>query len=114
MAGSEERWNPSNGVLCCTACSSHHPGLALGAPPSTRMHVPVMKLAAGDNKKTTATAASASVPKRCKGIVWATLLRMKSVSLLSYVSSPLDAMEPGAMVLTRTPAAAHSVAADSL
>jgi hypothetical protein len=30
------------------------------------------------------------------------------------VSSPLDAIEPGAMVFTRTPAAAHSVAADSL
>jgi hypothetical protein len=43
-------------ALWCTGCSSHHPGLAFGAPPSTRIQVPVMKLAAGDGKKTTAAA----------------------------------------------------------
>lgn len=43
-----------------------------------------------------------------------TSLRMNSRSLASYVSSPLEAIEPGATLFTRTPDAAHSVAADSV
>src|SRR5256885_498297 len=39
---------------------------------------------------------------------------MKSRSFSSYVSRPLEAIDPGATVLTRTPDEAHSVAAHSL
>ena len=42
-------------------------GRAFGTPPSTRMTEPVMKLAAGDSRKTIAAATSASMPKRCSG-----------------------------------------------
>jgi hypothetical protein len=42
IAGSEDRWNPSNSTLFLAGCRSHHPRRAFGAPPSMRMQEPVI------------------------------------------------------------------------
>jgi len=84
-----------------------------GTPPSTRMQLPVMNAAASESRNTTAAETSDSVPKRCSGTTLRRRLSSERIEA-SYLSSPLEAIQPGATALTRIPLAAHSQAAVSV
>ena len=69
-----------------------------------------MKFAPSLNKKQMAELTSASVPKRFRGTASLKPL-IHGFKLSGYESIPLDATQPGATALTRTPDAPHSTAA---
>src|SRR3990170_4716514 len=72
-------------------------------PPSTLMQVPVIQRARSEQRKTTTSATSSTVPKRPKGMSAFTKRSMPSGSAFRRWSQPPPAnqMEPGATLFTR-------------
>src|SRR5687768_15321710 len=77
-------------------------------PPSTFKATPVIQLAAGEQRKTTALAISSGVPKRPEGMFCLTNSAMPSGSCRTRRSHPPPGkrIEPGATELTRMPSGA--------
>src|SRR5262249_21800798 len=85
-------------------------GHVCGTAPSTRRHVPDMKAAASESRKTIAAETSDSVPKRLSGTERLSCLILGRAAS-GYFVSPEEAIQPGATAFTRTPDEAHSTAA---